>query len=167
VLCGAPEEWEVSDYVSKGWEATAKLPVLNLCGKLSPRESAAVLERAQLFIGHDSGPGHLAAAVRTPCVSVFGSHCLPGVWFPYGKRNRILYHLVDCAGCRLKTCIEQKKKCILSITVDEVMTQIEAALQPEEPTVSSRRVKLPAALGEQESGRFPPAATGIAESTLF
>ena len=60
---------------------------INLCGLLSPRESAAVLTRARFFVGHDSGPLHLAAAVNTPSVGLFGSNNPPRVWHPYGEAH--------------------------------------------------------------------------------
>jgi ADP-heptose:LPS heptosyltransferase len=71
---------------------------------------------------------HLAAAVGTPCVAIFAARNIPRQWFPYGPAHRILYHRVECAGCGLETCIEQQKKCILSITPDEVLTAIHSAM---------------------------------------
>jgi heptosyltransferase-3 len=123
-LCGAPEEGEASEFAAAGWREFSSSPVVNLCGVLTPRESAAVFARAVAFLGHDSGPMHLAAAVQTPCVAVFAARNIPRVWFPYGDRHKVLYHPVDCAGCGLETCIVEKKKCITSITVDEVLAQV-------------------------------------------
>ena len=50
-----------------------------------------MLKEAFVYLGHDSGPMHLAAAVGTPCVCVFSRHNLPGWWFPPGKRHSIFY----------------------------------------------------------------------------
>ena len=130
LLAGSPEESEASDFASAHWQSSGGGPVVNLCGRLTPRESAAAFARARLFIGHDSGPMHLAAAVGTPCVAIFAARNIPRQWFPYGAQHRILYHRVECAGCGLETCIEQQKKCILSITPDEVLAAIHAALRP-------------------------------------
>ncbi len=66
---------------------------VNLCGLLSPRESAAVLAQAKFFVGHDSGPLHLAAAVQTPCVGIFGNHNPPKKWHPYGKKVRVIHDM--------------------------------------------------------------------------
>ena len=93
---------------------------VNLCGKTSPRVSAGVFKHARFFVGHDSGPMHIAAGVGTPCVAIFPAKNMPGQWFPRGDDNRVIYHKTDCAGCALDVCIVQQKKCILSITVDEV-----------------------------------------------
>jgi ADP-heptose:LPS heptosyltransferase len=127
-LCGVKDERATSEFAASGWKASSGAPVINLCGELTPRESGAVFERAVLFIGHDSGPMHLAASVQTPCVAIFASRNIPRVWFPYGRAHRVLYHHVDCEGCNLETCTVQKKKCILSITVEETLAEIQRLL---------------------------------------
>jgi ADP-heptose:LPS heptosyltransferase len=128
LLAGSAEESDASDFAAADWQRSGGGPVVNLCGRLTPRESAAAFARARLFIGHDSGPMHLAAAVGTPCVAIFAARNIPRQWFPYGPAHRILYHRVECAGCGLETCIEQQKKCILSITTDEVLAAIHSAM---------------------------------------
>lgn len=128
LLAGAPEESASSEWAAEGWRAAGGGPVVNLCGRLTPRESGAAFRRARLFLGHDSGPMHLAAAVGTPCVAIFAARNIPRQWFPYGEGHRIVYHAVDCGGCGLETCIDQRKKCLLSIGVAEVFREVEAAL---------------------------------------
>jgi len=116
VLDGSREEVALCEFVSADWSGAR----LNLAGRLTPREAAAVYGHATVFIGPDSGPKHLAGSVGTPCVCVCAAKELPGVWDPPGTRNQILYHQMECFGCLLETCIEMQKKCIRSITVDEV-----------------------------------------------
>ncbi len=128
-LCGAAEEAAASDAAGEGWREVCGAPFVNLCGKLTPRESAAVFAQAKIFIGHDSGPMHLAAAVGTPCVAIFAARNKPRVWFPYGNQHRVVYHKVDCWGCGLETCIVEKKKCITSIGVAEVLAEVAAVLR--------------------------------------
>lgn len=127
-LCGAPEESEASEFAAEGWRAACSGPVVNLCGVLTPRESAAVFARARVFLGHDSGPMHLAAAVQTPCVAIFAARNKPRVWFPYGGQHRVVYHRTDCWGCGLETCIVERKKCLTSITVEEVVAEVREVL---------------------------------------
>jgi ADP-heptose:LPS heptosyltransferase len=117
VCIGAESEFERSAVVSQDWPEGA----INLCGKLRVRESASVLSRAQLFIGHDSGPMHLASAVGTPCVSIFSGRNLPGIWFPHGEGNITLYNEVSCQGCGLVECLAEGKRCILSIPLESVI----------------------------------------------
>lgn len=128
LLAGAAEESEASEFAADGWRAASGGPVANLCGKLAPRESAAAISFAKIFVGHDSGPMHLAAAVQVPCVAIFAARNYPRVWFPFGDRHRVVYHPVNCMGCGLETCIVERKKCILSITVDEVMSVVSAMM---------------------------------------
>lgn len=130
VLAGAPEESEASEFAADGWRSVEGAgPVVNLCGKLSPRQSAAAFHKCKVFLGHDSGPMHLAASVQTPCVAIFAARNKPRMWFPFGKHHRVIYHYVDCWGCALETCIEQKRKCLLSITVDEVLAALTATMK--------------------------------------
>jgi ADP-heptose:LPS heptosyltransferase len=127
-LSGAPEESEASEFAAGLWRERNGGPVVNLCGKLTPRESAAAFRRARLFVGHDSGPMHLAAAVQTPCVAIFAARNKPRVWFPYGTQHHVIYHKTNCWGCGLETCIVERKRCLTSITVDEVAAEISKVL---------------------------------------
>lgn len=123
-LLGAAVERERSEGLLRQWRGA----YVNLCGRLTVRESAAVLERARVVIGHDSGPMHLAAAVGTPCVAIFSSRNLPGEWFPYGQMHRVLYRPIECQGCKLDVCTERQKACIESITVDDVFGAVHGVL---------------------------------------
>jgi heptosyltransferase-3 len=84
---GVGEEAADAAAVTKDWPS----PVVNACGRLSPRESAAALENASLFVGHDTGPLHLAAAQGVPCVGLFSQLNPPGMWYPYGRAHRVIY----------------------------------------------------------------------------
>lgn len=124
VLTGAKEDRAVCESVSAGWAG----PKVNLAGNLTPRESAAVFRHTAVFLGPDSGPKSLAASVGVPCVCVFSARGLPGKWFPVGDRNIVIFHEPECHGCGLETCIAEKKKCILSVTVDEVEQAVDRVL---------------------------------------
>jgi ADP-heptose:LPS heptosyltransferase len=86
VLTGAEEDRAGSDAVIAGLGERA----VNLCG-LKVRENAALIETASLFIGHDSGPMHMAAAVGTPLVAIFSRLWSPGIWYPMSSRAVVLY----------------------------------------------------------------------------
>ncbi len=124
VVVGSADESERAVECTKGWRG----PVVNLCGALSTRESAAVLEKCVLFIGHDSGPMHLASAVGTPCVAIFAARNLPGQWYPARLGHEIIYHKTECFGCGLEECVVERKRCILSITVEEVFARVVSSL---------------------------------------
>ncbi len=80
VFVGASEDNIRAEALAGIWPTT----VINTCGLLTPRESAALIRQASLFIGHDSGPMHLAASQSVPCVALFGGYCPPGKWYPQG-----------------------------------------------------------------------------------
>lgn len=124
VYLGSAEEEAMSSECARLWRGKT----VNTCGKTSPRESAAVLKRCRIFVGHDSGPMHLAACVGTPCVAIFSARTLPKQWFPRGSANRIIYHRTECAGCGLHTCVAEGKRCILTVTVDEVAAAVTEVL---------------------------------------
>lgn len=120
VMLGSADEQERCDRLLQYWAGWS----LNLCGNLPVRASAAVLADCKLFVGHDSGPMHLAAAVGLPCVAIFSAQNLPGEWFPFGGQHKILYRLMPCQGCRLAVCNEYQKACIRAITVEEVKNAV-------------------------------------------
>jgi ADP-heptose:LPS heptosyltransferase len=88
-----------------------------------------------MFVGHDSGPMHLAAAVGIPLVAIYSARALPRMWYPRGHKYQIIRHKTDCEDCKLEICIEQKKKCILSITVDEVMQAVTTSIKNYHPAL--------------------------------
>jgi ADP-heptose:LPS heptosyltransferase len=124
VFFGVNEERERSERLLRLWRGAKA----NLCGATSPRVSAAILRRAAAMVCHDSGPMHLAATMGVPCVAIFSARALPGVWYPRGDNHTVLYRRVPCWGCKLTECIEHKKACILSITVDEVHAAVRRRL---------------------------------------
>jgi heptosyltransferase III len=125
VMVGAASEHSLSELVRRHWPGSS----VNLCGRLKIREIAAIMENAAVYLGHDSGPMHLAAAAGLPCVAIFASRELPGVWFPYGNNHKVIYHDVPCRRCQLDRCVKYAKRCIMSIRVDEVLEAAEAILR--------------------------------------
>ena len=123
-LIGAPGEAAMADFASAQWLG----PKVNLCGRLVPRETAAVIERGQIFLGPDSGPMHLAASVGTPAVIAFTAAGIPGAWFPAGPAHQIVYHRTSCSNCQLETCTAEARRCMTSITVDEIYAAAVRAL---------------------------------------
>jgi ADP-heptose:LPS heptosyltransferase len=87
VAIGAADESARTQRMLTAWHG----PTLNLCGRTAPRISALMGAGAAFYLGHDSGPMHLAALVGCPCVAIFSARAKPGVWFPRGERNRIFY----------------------------------------------------------------------------
>lgn len=89
VFVGSVDEFDRSERLAANWVG----PTINLCGQLSPRQSAAVMQKSVFFVGHDSGPMHLAAAVGVPCVCVFGGFNSPRTWHPMGHTHKIIHNM--------------------------------------------------------------------------
>jgi heptosyltransferase-3 len=124
VLVGAREEYLEADYAAQQWTG----PKLNLCGRLTPRAMAAALCYAKVFLGPDSGPMHVAAAMGTPCVIAFSASTLPGTWFPHGEQHQVLYRPTSCLGCYLESCTLEGRRCLSSITVAEMAAAVDKVL---------------------------------------
>jgi heptosyltransferase-2 len=100
------------------------LPVLG--SDLDPVELAALLARASAVVGNDSGPMHLAAAVGTPVVALFGPTD-PGRTAPTGAPARIIDRYVFCSPCFLKEC-PYSHECMTEISVERVFAAVEGIL---------------------------------------
>lgn len=101
LLVGGPEEVQLHEHIMNMMHSTAQ--VRSMAGKGSIKVTAAVLELANLFIGNDAGPMHLAAAVGTPTVAIFGlsNH---KAWGPYtgetaGNRAVVVRLDLSCMPC--------------------------------------------------------------------
>ncbi len=112
-------------------EAIGSPRVVSIAGKTTLMESAAVLSRASFFVGNDSGPAHLAAAVEVPMVVLSGADD-PKETSPLAPRKRLIYHTeLDCIGCVKNKCpLSQDKfmKCMTSISVGDVLNEINLVL---------------------------------------
>lgn len=102
-------------------------PAVSLAGETSVLQLAAVLKRCRLFVGNDNGPMHIAAAVGTPVVALFGPTD-PAEWGPWGEGHIVLHKGLDCRECwRRSTCWRGEGNCLRQITVDETMMAIRRA----------------------------------------
>ncbi len=91
---------------------------LNLGGRTTLRELACLYEQAALVITTDSGPMHLAAAMGTPVVALFGPTD-PGRTGPYGAGHRVIRRGLECMPCFRKRC--ETGDCMREITMEEVL----------------------------------------------
>jgi predicted lipopolysaccharide heptosyltransferase III len=97
-------------------------------GDLSVCELKAVLAGARLFIGNDSGPTHMAAALSIPVVVLFGSSD-SRVWYPWKTRYCLVQNPFDCNPCPGYQClVYEEPRCILSITPEQVKAAIDSIL---------------------------------------
>lgn len=97
---------------------------------------AAVLAGARLFVGNDSGPAHMAAALGRPLVVIFGSSnsAIWGPWPPGLASARLVENAFDCKPCPGDRCYRfERPECILSVTLEQVREVVERVLQARAP----------------------------------
>ncbi len=96
-------------------------PSISVAGGTSLRELAVLYKKASLLLTTDSGPMHLAAAVGTPVVALFGPTS-PERTGPYGSGHTIIRRGLPCSPCFRKTC--ETVECMKIITVDEALQAV-------------------------------------------
>ncbi len=126
VLTGAPTSEQIAQVESVQAATSQTLAVLT---SLSIGELLAVIAEAKVFVGNDSGPAHIAAAVRTPLVVLFGPASSVR-WRPWAARHtELVQNDFACNPCAMYTCTEYAEpECIRSITVEQVSKAIEKVL---------------------------------------
>jgi 3-deoxy-D-manno-octulosonic-acid transferase/heptosyltransferase-1 len=101
------------------------VPSASVAGETSLRELAALYKTASVLLTTDSGPMHLAAAVGTPVVALFGPTS-PERTGPYGEGHVVIRHGLPCSPCFRKTC--ETLECMKTISVDEVLHAVKEQL---------------------------------------
>lgn len=123
VVVGGPEVMPLADRMMGAcgpWCVT-------VAGRTGLLQLAALLERAALFVGNDAGPMHIAAAVGTPVVGLFGPTS-PEVWGPVGVGHRVLWKQMDCTACWHHDCRQGELNCMRQISVEEAYDAARAVL---------------------------------------
>ena len=107
--------------------------ITSFCGKLSLTESAALMQRCNLIISCDTGPLHIATAVGTSAIGLYGAAPISRTG-PYGKNNFVIKSDLKCIPCNKRKCkfLEKGKQytpCLLKLTPDMVLKVINNILQ--------------------------------------
>jgi heptosyltransferase-3 len=126
-LTAAPVRKEL-EKVEKILQCTESEPV-NLSGKLTLKELAALAKRCDLFFGIDSAPMHIAAAVKTPVIALFGPSGEFN-WGPWGEGHIVITKERDCRPCGRDGCDGTKRSlCLEEIEIDDVIEKINSRLE--------------------------------------
>jgi predicted lipopolysaccharide heptosyltransferase III len=125
VAISTPNETHIMDELKRNTPA----PVLAL-KDLSLPEITALISRARLFVGNDSGIAHMAAAVRAPSVVIFGSSNIAH-WRPWATAAaEIVYEEMECQPCHGYFCEKfDQPECIKRVPVERVMAAVERVLR--------------------------------------
>ncbi len=123
---------------------------LNLTGKTSIATLGDVLKRATLHLSIDTGTSHAAAAVGTPCVTIFpaSDHWDQRVrWVPWMVQTRLLGPQSRCAGCKPFECNRKSEACIASITAEDVtkatISLLDELVSEPHPSASEHETLMP------------------------
>lgn len=101
--------------------------LINLAGKTSLRELCALISECEVLVSNDSGPMHVAYAVGTPLVAIFGSTC-PNLTGPTGEDDIVIKSDLLCSPCFERTCKNKDLKCMHGITSEDVYRGIKKIL---------------------------------------
>lgn len=127
VIVAGPEDRRAADAVA----AAMRHPCLNLAGRTSVSDLVSVLRRSRLFISNDSGPVHIACAVGTPAVAIFGRSdrgLSPRRWGPSNAGDAVLHKDVGCVTCSAHAC-RLGFKCLEAVAAADVLQAAEKILE--------------------------------------
>jgi ADP-heptose:LPS heptosyltransferase len=126
LTCGPGEESSVA-------EVAKELPSPQILLGLSIPELAELIRGAKLYVGNDSGPMHLAAAVGTPIVALWGSSDSTR-WRPWSAEHTVVQNPFECNPCPGYRClVAPTPLCIESVTVDQAVAAAQQLLKNHDP----------------------------------
>lgn len=126
VLIGGKEDIEVCNKINE----ISGGHTINLAGKLSLKESGALLSRAKFLVTNDSGPFHIARGVKCKTFVIFGPTS-PGM-FDFGENDTLIYSGESCAPCSLhgdKVCPKHHFNCMKNIKGEMILKEIEKKIK--------------------------------------
>jgi heptosyltransferase-2 len=141
LLTGAAEECDIGAEI----EQAVGSGVVNTMGRTTLRQAAALMRRCALYIGNDTGATHMAAAIGTPTVALFGPSC-PHRFAPFGEAHTVVWSNPACGPClahgHADSCLEcpsARPRCMLDISVDRVKQIIRRSLETREDCLPVQR----------------------------
>jgi len=127
LIIASAKDYDLAQNVLRGMKHKA----VNLAGKTSVGELAALLKRSRLLISNDSGPVHIAWALGTPVIAIFGRNqkgLSPLRWGPRGLRDKILHKDIGCLECSAHNCVKGFA-CLKAIEIEDVLRSAEDILK--------------------------------------
>jgi len=123
VLIGGREDYQLCQSIAN----KSRSKPLNLAGKLSIPGSAALIKRLDLVVTNDSAPMHLANAVQTDVIAIFGPTVRRFGFFPFREHDKVLEIGLDCRPCGKhggNKCPQKHFNCMKAITPDIVIKAV-------------------------------------------
>ena len=128
LIGGSRQESDLAEQIRQ----MAKSRPIIMAGRTTIKQFAAIAKKSALFVGSDSGAMHIASAVGTPVVALFGPSS-PREWGPRGGPVEVLYKDLDCRSCFHPTCTRGEQNCMRLITVHEVFAAAQRLLLAGKP----------------------------------
>ncbi|MBI5180528.1 MAG: glycosyltransferase family 9 protein [Nitrospirae bacterium] len=125
VVLGTAQEAEIATEIASGNSG-----VIDLTGKTTFHQLAAVLNRCRLLISNDTGTVHLASAVGTRVIGLYMSHAYPVETGPYGEGHIAVSPVIDCFPCNWKEACLNNYMCQGCITPDDVYSVVKWVVSP-------------------------------------
>lgn len=126
VIAGPDEAAEVESSVREVWGNGRRVAVAG--AGVGLRTKAGLLARCAALLSNDSGPMHLAAAVGTPCVAVFGPTD-PARFGPWGSSHRVVERSLPCRPCYPDGARCGERPCLAGVPVSAVWEALQAVSQ--------------------------------------
>lgn len=98
--------------------------VIDMRGKLNLPQLAYLIKRAGFFIGLDSGPANIAAALNIKSMVICSGTNIPQLWIPKSANLIFIYKDTECKPCEKKICPDSRHKCMAEIGVEDIISQI-------------------------------------------
>ncbi|WP_165073687.1 glycosyltransferase family 9 protein [Paludisphaera rhizosphaerae] len=137
VIVGGPEDPPLSRILAPHDQ------LVDWSGRLTVRETTALLERADLFIGADSGPAHLAASAGVLSLILFSGTNNPIQWRPWSSRSLVLRNRVPCRPCHQKTCPLADHPCMTGLSPARVYRVARRWIARWNPTAADSKPAVP------------------------
>ena len=118
-LLGSPKDTEVGDKI----ESLCSQPIYNLCGKTSLLDVIDILAACKVAVSNDSGLMHIAAAVDTPVVAMYGA-TTPSYTPPIQVKAKSFYVKLACSPCWQRTCQYHHYRCLKDIMPQDVFSAV-------------------------------------------
>lgn len=119
VLLGGPDDRPISDQIVE----QSGVAAVNLAGRTTLRELAALLSLSTLVVCHDSGPMHIAAALRKPIAAIFGP-TNPARTGPYARSASVVALPLECVPCYRRRCPLGHHACMRTLDPESVMQAV-------------------------------------------
>ncbi len=127
LIFGGPGDRGPAGKVCEGLKERVS-PLLDLAGRTTLRQSMALMRGLRVFITNDSGAMHVAAALGTPTVAVFGSTD-PALTGPRGENTRVVMRRTECSPCFDRECRYGHRECLEGVSVEDVLGAAEELMR--------------------------------------